>query len=213
MSVQEFLKHQAVQYKKHQQTTNITQTTLNHQYQLQTRGTIPKKHRPKPPTIISTDHSKAQSTESFLSEYNKLFFKSLQDAISQNSITLELEKARCIDILNQTEKELCRASEPPTLLSEWYTSFLRQINCADHEISPELQRKFQGLDAHHTQETPKSHSKKRPFQSKRSKGKYTINRANATTKRKNPMTHPPAKKQMKIDHFLGKGQKTTPNPT
>lgn len=208
MSVEEFLKHQAAQYKKHQQTINTTKATLNHQYQLQTRGTIPKKHRPKPPTIISTDHSQTQATESFLSEYNKLFFRSLQEAISQNSITLELEKARCVDILNQTEKELCRAAEPPAMLLKWYTSFLRQINCTDHEMSLELQHKFRSPDAHHTQDI--SQSKKRPPQSK---GKYPINRSNTTTKRKTLVAHPPAKKQMKIDHFLEKGRITSPNPT
>lgn len=114
----QFLGHQAAQYQKHQQIVKKAQTTLDHQLRLQSQGTISKKYRPRIPIILDTDHNKTQK-EKFLQEYKKLFNKHLQETITQNTIIMELEKARCQEILQQTEKGLCLAQEPPTQLLQY----------------------------------------------------------------------------------------------
>ena len=120
MLVQELLKKQATEYQKHAHIIKKTQTLLDHQYQMQLQGTIPKKHKPLPPTIINTDASKEKFDREFLQQYYELFAKALQEAITKNTITLELEKARCSDILKHTERELCQATEPgPTLATRY----------------------------------------------------------------------------------------------
>ena len=65
MLVQELLKKQATEYQKHAHIIKKTQTLLDHQYQMQLQGTIPKKHKPLPPTIINTDASKEKFDREF----------------------------------------------------------------------------------------------------------------------------------------------------
>ena len=212
MSLTQCLDQQAIQYKQHVNIITKTQTILDHQYKLQNRGTIPKKHRPLPPTIIGTDGSKEKFEEDFNHKYKVFFFQSIQEAITQNTITLELEKARCSDILNQTERELCQATVPTPLLENLFRKFLHQLNLPNHQMSPELKVKLQ-REKHQEPPQPEtaSVSKKQkilPLTSSNSK------RMPANTKRKRKTTqHPTATKQMKIDCFLEKGPKPPPNPT
>ena len=97
----DFLNKQATHYRKHQQIANTAKATLDHQYQIQARGTIPTKYKPKPLKVINTDNNKTKFTHKFMSEYKRLFTKSLEEAITQNSVTFELEKSRCLDVLRQ----------------------------------------------------------------------------------------------------------------
>ena len=210
-----FLKHQAEQYKKHQKMVKSTQATLSHQLQMQSSGTIPKKHRPQPPSVTN---GQTKFTENFMQVYGKLFFKSLQEAIIQNSITMELEKTRCLDILRQTERELCLATELPELLSKCYTDFLQHLNLTDHQMSPELQLKLHPPPSPSGAPTPKPHhqpKRKLTFHQNTKqppKQKETTHKDTAV-KRKHALPHPIAKKQAKLDHFLELGQKPTPDPT
>ena len=68
MSVREFLKQQAKQYRIHQNIVKEAQITLNHQYQQKSQGTIPKKHRPKPPKVVS-EKSRDKHSRDFHTEY------------------------------------------------------------------------------------------------------------------------------------------------
>ena len=153
------------------------------------------------PTIVDSAQSK-KLNQSFFKAYNELFLKGLQDAIIQNTTTLELEKARCLDILRHTEQALCISTDPPSLISKWYTDFLQQLNLESHVISPELKHKLEASTLH----SPPSIN-------------TSANPAKLGTKRRREAQHPPTTpkphpaKQPKIDHFLRKGQKQTQNIT
>lgn len=214
-SIQQFLQQQEREYRKHQRIVETTETTIQHQNQIRAKKEIPKKHRPKPPTIINSEQSKKKFDQSFQEEYSKLFLRILEEAISQNTITAELEKARCLEIIIRTEKELCTSLEPPILILRWYTDFLQRLNLTDHEMSPELRVKL-----HHSETTPSAPSfslkpkptpkkNKRPYQSKRKSNRDT---PTFGQKRKSSSQEPKPMKQMKLDHFLAKGQRHTTKP-
>ena len=76
LDVREFLQQQEAQYKKHQRVIKTAESTVKHQYQIKLNGTIPKKHRPKPPVIVNEENSKAKFTQSFQKD------KSIDEAIS-----------------------------------------------------------------------------------------------------------------------------------
>lgn len=143
MSVQEFLDRQASAYLSHINVISRIQATLKYQYQIQAQGTIPKKHRPLPPVIITTDSNKKSFNRKFHQQYQELFFNSLQDAITKNTVNLELEKARCKDILIQTERELCSANQTGPVLAKRYNTFLQRLSIHNHQILPELRSKFE----------------------------------------------------------------------
>ena len=150
MELRQFVEQQAMQYLKHRSIINKAEATLRHQHLTQSQGNIPKKHRPKPPTVVDTDCSKG-FTETFAREYKKFFFDTLQKAITHNTVTLELEKARCLDILRQTERVLCQSSMSPSLLAKYHTDFLQKLGITDHQVSPELQHKLQSQELTHLQ--------------------------------------------------------------
>lgn len=214
-----FLKCQAKGYKKHQDIVKTTETTLNRQYRIQQNRTIPKLHRPKPPFVV---HNNTKFVQEFNKEFATFFFERLQEAILQNTIALELEKSRCLNILMQTEKELHHSTEPPQLISKLYTNFLEQLNIKDHVISPELQRKLQTI--HSSSPPPEAntpskplkkrsstHQRKKRRQSQKQRAKMSDN--DTSIKRKSTTSHPPAKKQLKMDHFLVQSHNLTLDPT
>lgn len=92
-------------------------------------------------------------------------------------------------------------------------------------MSPELKAKLEAPEAqpedHQTHQSPpittkkKASKNKRPFQSKRKHVRHPDSQTpnpTTTTKRKSP-SHPPAKKQLRIDHFLEKGKLKRQNLT
>ena len=194
-----FLQHQKEVYLQHSRIVDRAQTSLNHQHRLQSHDTIPKKYKPKPPVVIDPSLNKTHM-ESFQIEYSKLFRQALKEAIIKNTTTLELEKARCQDVLRHTEKVLCLSPDPPSLVLKWYKAFLRDIKATEHVICPELKIKLGdtstvGTTMPSRRATCRQPKRKRP------------------SKRKTTSTTPPATKQKKIDHFLVKGHQITQNQT
>ena len=218
MEIVPFLERQAKEYKKHQDIAQTAETTLNRQHRIQQNRTIPRIHRPKPPTVIHN----TKFVQEFNKEFATFFFERLQEAILQNTIALELAKSRCLNILMQTEKELYLSTEPPQLISKLYANFLEQLNIKDHELSPELRQKFQTIQpsppppAASTLSKPLkkrrcTHQRKKRRQTQRQRTKNGDN--DTSIKRKSTTSHPPAKKQLKIDHFLVQSHNPTPDPT
>ena len=195
---QAFLQKQKEAYLQHSSVVNKAQGVLTHQHQLQSYNSIPKRHHPKPPTVVDTFHQK-KYIDKFEREYGKLYKESLQEAITQNTVTLELEKARCHEILQHTEKMLCLSPDPPSELKKIYTAFLQEINASTHVPCPELKKKLEDTPA--TTIKPEEKNVKVKQKKKR------------TSKRKTGSTAPPLRKQPRIDHFLGKSRQTTRNPT
>ena len=209
LNAREFLQKQEAQYNKHQQVIKKAENTVKHQYQIKANGIIPKKHRPKPPVVVNEENSRAKCTQSFQKEYNKLFFKSIDKAISLNTITIELEKARSSEITRRTEQVLCLSSEPSTLLLKLYKEFLERIDLSNHEISQELRVKLTTAPAH----CSKKPSTEKTKQTRQNKKKTLRHTSVGAQKRKEAIPHPPATKQLKLDHFLVKGQKQATKPT
>ena len=214
MSVQEYLDKQAIVYQSHVNVVNRTQATLKHQYQIQALGTIPKKHRPLPPTTVSTDSTKESFDKEFRRHYHELFFSSLQEAITRNTINLELERARCKDILMQTERELCSTIETGPSLAKRYNTFLQKLGIPDHEILPELRSKFETQPICKTQpRASKSTEQQRLSVPPPTPRNSNVNRHHTTSKkRKHNSSNPSGKKQMKLDSFLVRGPNLPKNP-
>ena len=210
-NINQFLQKQECEYNKHQRVIKAAETTVKQQIQIKTKKEIPKKHRPKPPTILDSDNCKGKFLQSFQEEYKRFFLKHLDEAISLNTITIELERARCLEVIRRTEKELCRSSESPEYILKQYTAFLQRINLLNHEFSPELQMKL-----HHSKITPNAPAPsltpnapimKRQFQRKRKCC------SNKPMQQKNSLElEPRPMKQMRLDHFLAKSQRHTTKP-
>lgn len=137
-----FLTQQVKKYQGHYNTVKRTKATLQHQYRIQTTETLPKKHHPKPPVVVDTVQNK-EFTKSFNKKYRRFFSECLQEAITKNTITLELEKARCQDVIRQTEEFLCQITESSTNIKTYYTEFLQTIEATNHQMSPQLKHKLQ----------------------------------------------------------------------
>ena len=182
---QAFLKKQKEAYLQHSKVVNKVQGVLTHQYQLQSHKSIPKKHRPKSPTVVDTFHQ-TKHAEKFREMYSKLYRESLQEAITQNTITLELEKARCHEILQHTEKVLCSSPDAASQLKKIYTAFLKEIKVSSHTPCPELKKKLE--------EASTSKPEEKSVKSKQ--------KMKQPSKRKTSNATPPLKKQPRIDHFF-----------
>ena len=77
---QVFLQKQKEAYLLHSGVVNKVQGVLTHQYKLQSYNSIPKRHRPKPPTVVDTFHQE-KYVDKFEREYSKLYRESLQEAM------------------------------------------------------------------------------------------------------------------------------------
>lgn len=209
INTKQFLKQQTEKYQKHQNTIKVTENILKQQFRIKSTSKIPKKSSPKPPSIIDNNQKK-QFELKFRTSYKNLFLNSLQEAITQNTITLELEKARCEDILRQTERELCHATDSPSQLLKMYTHFLETLHITSHSMSPELQHKLQLPIQSSPSKTPPSQNTDTP-EVKERKEAITSDIPTAT-KRKHSFPSPLTKKQQKLGHFLFKGQKLKANP-
>ena len=208
--ITEILIQQSKAYKKHYNLWKKAETTIAHQYKLQEAGKIPKKHKPKPPQICVPSGNSKKVIEEFQFKYKHLFFECLQEAITQNTLTLELGKARCRDILRRTEELLNKTAAPLDQLQESYTEFLIQ-NKVDE------QQRIQSLQA--LSHPKKPLTKQTPPQtagattsSKEQSIKDTTPLVSKRKKRKNPETSQHHPKQLKLDHFLGRGQKQIYEP-
>lgn len=108
----QFLQKQESEYKKHQRVIKAAEATVQQQIQIKSKQEIPKKHRPKPPTIFDSDNCKEKFLQSFQEEYKRFFLKNLDEAISLNTITIELEK---LDVwkLSEEQKKSCVNRQSP----------------------------------------------------------------------------------------------------
>ena len=101
-TAEEMLRLNTAEYQQHQSTKNRLSKALKFQENIQTFQTIPKRFYPSTtPEIICPSKELA---EKFEAEYRKLFSRHLEEVITHNTISLELENARLKEIVQQTEK-------------------------------------------------------------------------------------------------------------
>ena len=150
--------------------------------------TIPKQHRPHPLYTATPDAFKEKET--FNQQYETLFFEHLDRVILQNTIAIEIKKAKIQNILQTTEQALAESQDDPEIIQRQYKTFLLTNNITNHEMNPELQKKLQLITTETTEHRDKT----------------ALKSTNSTSnKRKHSKPHPPAQKQSKTHHFLSTG--------
>ena len=103
-SLEEYIREQTQQYQRHIISRNKAKKVLQYQNNIRTFKTIPKQFLPQkslqllqPTTPIVSD---------FHEKYQGLFFEHLNNVISSNTITLELDETLLRQIVLHTEKHL-----------------------------------------------------------------------------------------------------------
>ena len=196
------LDKQAKEYNKHLRNQKRVQTTLDYQYRVQREKTIPKKHRPKPPLIICPTNNQAKITQDFHKKYEQLFYETLQQAITQNMITLELERGRCREALDRVEIVLRERTIPQDQAKDILQKFLKSLNLDESQITARVQRLTlspKTIKSTESDQATESISKQ-PAKSTSRKRKNTSTLVSHSTK------------QLKLDHFLCLGPKSTQDP-
>lgn len=185
MNATTFLGSLSAEYQRHLSLVTELTTTLNHQQNMQTYKTIPKRYQP---TLLKA--SDPSLIEQFTKEYEDLFFKYLEKVITNNQIKLELHQCTLTNIIVQVEtyiSKLPNLEESKTL----YSTFLTENHIKNRIPIPELQKCFE-IDSLKT-----DHPKRRRI--RRQKRKCTI-------------PTPEAIKHSKPNHFLSPGLQDTWTP-
>lgn len=98
IQLQTFLEQKGTAYGQHQDKITSLNQIWEHQRNIQTRGQIPKKYQPR---NVPKIFSQINTTIDFKKEFEAKFFKQLDTAIAQNTITLMLEKESQSSIICQ----------------------------------------------------------------------------------------------------------------
>ena len=130
-----FLEEQSKQYQSH---LKKLRTTLNFQHNIRNYKTIPKQYSPSSFLEIPADNQ-STLTANFQQEYNKLFFKYLNQVLTYNTISLELEESRLKNFVSHVKESLTRSSLSPTETNLLFENFLADNNIANYQTSPTLQ--------------------------------------------------------------------------
>ena len=94
----------------------------------------------------------------FLEEFQALFFKHLDKVITQNTISLEVEKALLRQIIRHTEEELAYLPVSDTVIAQYHWQFLTINNIQNHDIHPTL---LQRLPSSHATSLPQASPKEK----------------------------------------------------
>ena len=133
-TAEEMLRLNTAEYQQHQSTKNRLSKALKFQENIQTFQTIPKRFYPSTtPEIICPSKELA---EKFEAEYRKLFSRHLEEVITHNTISLELENARLKEIVQRTEKQLSTIQAPPETINELRQQFYTKNNIKNELSSP-----------------------------------------------------------------------------
>ncbi len=188
------------QYQEHLKTRNKTIQGRRHQ-NLKTYRTIPKRYLPASTPQLITESSNLD--KEFRQQYENLFFQHLDKVIINNTITLELEKARLQHIILQTEQQLATLTLPAEDIEQLHQQFLGWNNITDHDPLPELRSKLP-IDRPSPKMCPP------PVQP--SPTSSTPKKQPKATKKRRAQHHPNAKKQQKPNHFLAQRPPNNPPP-
>lgn len=186
-------------------TINQLEKTLQYQRKIKALRTIPKHYKPKLPHVAQPHTSKLKS--SFDAKYEKLFFEHLDEVIVNNTISLNIHKARRNNVVDVTEAELAKADKPPETIKHLHAKFVATNKLDGHVINPLLQRKIAAASS--VPQKCKDDCRRTPICPAKPDNKQGAPPGSQTYKRPkrklqpNPPSEPP-KKQAKLDHFLAK---------
>lgn len=109
MEVFQFLEQQSKDYQNHVKTKIRLQHAIAYQDQIKLSRIIPRQYRPK---ILNPVSTAVSEKEEFEMEYSALFFKHLDKVMTQNQVSLELEKGALLSIIAQTVQHLSQLNKP-----------------------------------------------------------------------------------------------------
>lgn len=135
-SIEEFLRQQSQLYQHHLNVRNKANKVLQHQHEIRLNKTIPKQYLPQKSLQLIV--SNTTMTSEYQQKYQHLFFQHLDEVITNNTITLELEAAQMRQILTHTEKQLATLTATSATIAEYYHHFIKTNNIQSHNIHPEL---------------------------------------------------------------------------
>ena len=126
MTIEEILKQNSSEYQQHLSTRNKITRVLQHQNNIRLFKTIPRHYQPSATPEIVT-HNPTLSNE-FQTGFQQLFFKHLNDVITNNTISLELENSRLREIITRTENQLSTLAAPAQVIAQLRLKFYTQNN-------------------------------------------------------------------------------------
>lgn len=135
-SIEEFLQQQSQLYQHHLSMKSKTDKVLQHQHEIRLNKTIPKQYLPQ--KSLQLVLSNTTITSNYQQKYQELFFQHLDEVITNNTITLELEEAQMRQILSHTEKQLATLKATSATIAECYHQFTKTNNIQSHSIHPDL---------------------------------------------------------------------------
>lgn len=118
MSIEEFIKEQTQQYQRHLSIKYQTCKVLQYQQNIRTHKTIPKQYLP--PNSLQLTLPNTTLTADYQQKSQDLFFQHLDDVITHNTITLELQEAQMRQIVLRTEKQLATMTTRSTTTAQYY---------------------------------------------------------------------------------------------
>ena len=187
-TIEDIIQHNSAEYQRHRTTRNRLVKTLQFQRNIHTFQTIPKHYRP--PATLELTVPNPNLSQKFEAEYHRLFFKHLNEVITHNTISLELENARLKEVVNRTEKLLSTSNAPPEIISHSIQQFHSQNETEQNTTTAETQTQATA----EPQKTPPATSRNEP-----------------NTKKRRINTEPNTRKMRKLrQHFLSQGHNHKP---
>ena len=137
-TIQEMLKRNSSEYQHHLSKKEKVNRILQHQQNIRTFQTIPKRYRPT--ATLETISPNPTLTKELETEFQQLFFRHLNKIIIHNTITLELENARLSEIISRTEEQLLTSGAPEEVIIRSQQQFYTRNNIPENQqlskISP-----------------------------------------------------------------------------
>ena len=140
MSVFQFLRDQSKEYQCHVQRRNKLEKAIAHQHQIQLTKRIPRQYKPK---ILNPVFNTTQLQREFETEYDTLFFHHLNKVMTQNQISVELEKGALQSIVTQTIRHISCLDKPKEEIHQLYQQFLQNNEIDPNNLPPELRNLIQ----------------------------------------------------------------------
>ncbi len=131
--------------------TSRLERTLRYQNHLVQSQTIPKNYSPK--NYLETDNIQLQNK--FDHQFKELFLNHLSDVVNENTIALELKRARLETEIGETEMLFINSTEDIEILRSLYQQFLANTGLQQvHKPSAAIKRKLQLSSASSTINNP-----------------------------------------------------------
>lgn len=197
--LQAFITTQCRLYQTYERNITTLNNTLKYQRDIQIGKQIPRQYRPR--VFLKTLSTNSTACSDFKQEFEELFFKQLDKAVTLNTVSLVIEKEAQASVVSLVESHLVSLKETlsPTIIAHYYHSFLTQAQLTNHKPSPALKSILSAKTTASDNPPPPPP----PLQSKHSKRKQRTEQNS-----EGPMT----KKPKQDNHFLYQGQRLNPLP-